>query len=89
MQSPMKRRLLVCRGATDPLVQPRATDPLVYVCRNLRSIINRTTNEAQPFLGDSRASEAMNIAEGVRRGSRARATSRHDNEFGREFKRSA
>ncbi len=55
----MKRRLLVRRGATDPLVD---------VCRNLRSIINRTTNEAQPFLGDFPASEAMNIVEGVRRG---------------------
>jgi hypothetical protein len=72
MQSPMKRRLLVCRGATDPLVQPRATDPLVDVCSNLRSIINRTTNDALPFPGDFPASEAMNIVEGVRRGSRAR-----------------
>ena len=63
MQSPMKRRLLVCRGATDPLVD---------VCSNLRSIINRTTNETPPFLGYFQASEALNIAEGVRRGSRAR-----------------
>jgi len=37
MQSPMKRRLLVRRGATDPLVD---------VCRNRRSIINRSRNEA-------------------------------------------
>ena len=37
MQSPMKRRLLVRRGATDPLVD---------VCRNRRSIINRRRNEA-------------------------------------------
>ena len=63
MQSPMKRLLLVRRGATDPLVEE---------CRNLRSIINRTTNEAQPFPSDFQASEAMNIAEGVRCGSRAR-----------------
>ena len=49
-------------------MQPRATDPLVDVCSNLRSIINRTTNEAPPLLGDFQASEVMNIAEGVRRG---------------------
>ena len=69
MQSPMKRRLLVRRGATDPLVD---------VCRNRRSIINRRRNEA-PFTNDSQASKAMNIAEGVRRGvAREETAAQHD-----------
>jgi hypothetical protein len=37
-------------------------------CRDRCSIRNPISNEAPPFLGDSPASEAMNLAEGVRRG---------------------
>ena len=58
IQSQVKRRLLVRRGATDPLFG---------VCRNRRFIINRSGNEA-PVLRETQVSKAMNIAEGVRRG---------------------
>ena len=59
----MKRRLLVRRGATDPLVD---------VCRNRRSIINRSGNEV-PFTAIHKRAK-LQLAEGVRRG----AVAQHD-----------
>ena len=45
-----------------PLPARRDVSPLLCSC------CKHTVNEAPPFMADSQASEAMNIAKGVRRG---------------------
>ena len=81
MQSPMKEREWTCTVADTPLAALPSRPPFQHFCETGRlaapggvPLVLQSTKERSPVYGDSQASEAMNKAEGGRRG----AVAQHD-----------